>query len=101
MATTGQVIDGEPNVACQALALKRALVQLVADAGMTAIDQPTMDLLNKPVDLAYMQKFGGGTTAHATARATQASARVGNFAVAQVESHLAAIDARLKALGGS
>ena len=99
--STGSIIDGEPNTACQALALKRALVQLVADAGMAAIDATTMALINAPIDYAFMQKFGGGTTAHAATRATQASARVGNFAAAQVESHLADIDKRLMQLGGS
>lgn len=97
----GTVIDGEPNVAAKCLALKRALVQNVADAAYKSIDDATMALLMVPVDLNHMYKFGGGTTAHATTRGTQASARVGNFAAAQVESHLAEIDSRLKVLGGS
>lgn len=99
--SVGSVIDGEPNVAAQALALKRALVQVVADAAYKSIDDATMELLMVPVDLNHMYKFGGGTTAHATTRATLASARVGNFAVAQVESHLADIDKRITQLGGS
>jgi hypothetical protein len=97
----GTVIDGEPNVATQALALKRALVEIVADAGMAAIDTTTMALLNQHVDLAYMQKFGGGVAIDKGQRATVASARVGNFAAAQVETYLAAIDAQLKKLGGT
>jgi len=97
----GTTIDGEPTNATKALALKRALVETVADAGIGAIDDTTMALLNVPVDLLHMYKFGAGTTAHNTTRTTLASSRVGNFVAAQVETHLAAIDNRLKQLGGS
>lgn len=99
--SVGSVIDGEPNIAAQALAIKRALVQVIADAPYKSIDDATMALLQVPVDLNHMYKFGGGTTAHAPTRGTLATARVGNFVAAQYESHLADIDARLKALGGS
>lgn len=99
--STGSVIDGEPSVAAKALALKRALVETVADAGINGIDNVTMALLNTPVDLLLMYQFGGGTTAHNTTRGSLASSRVANFAAAQVETHLAAIDTRIKQLGGS
>jgi len=97
----GTVIDGEPNVAAKCLALKRALIQNVADAAQGSIDGATMDLLQLPVDLLHMYHFGGGTTAHATTRQTVASSRVANFNVAQVESYLAAIDAKITKLGGT
>jgi|SRR5579864_72784 len=96
----GSIIDAEPTTAAKVLALKRALVETVADA-YPGIDNTTMDLLNFQVDLLHMYKFGGGTTAHNTTRLTLASSRVGNFAAAQVETHLAAIDARIKQLGGT
>lgn len=99
--SVGSIIDGEPNTAARALALKRALVEVVSDAGSGAIDDTTMALLNTPVDLLHMYKFGGGTTVHNTTRTTLASSRVGNFVAAQYESHLAAIDVRIKQLGGS
>ena len=97
----GTTIDGEPNVACQALALKRALIETVSDAGLKNIDDTTMALLNKQIDLVHMFKFGGGVTSHNGTRTNAGSARVGNFAVADVENHLAAIDLQLKKLGGS
>jgi hypothetical protein len=97
----GTTIDAEPNPAAQALALKRALVELIADATPAAIDATTLDLLMKPVDLRHMLKFGGGTTSHNTTRTQAASLRVANFNVAQVENHLADIDKRIKALGGA
>lgn len=97
----GSIIDGEPNVAAQVLALKRALIETVSDAGVKNIDAKTLALLVQPVNLEHMLKFGGGVTSHNTTRITTASARVSNFEVAQVENHLAAIDTQLKALGGS
>ncbi|SRR6266699_1738944 len=97
----GSVIDGQPNVAARALALKRALVETVADAGAGTIDDATMALLTSYVDLLHMYKFGGGTTAHNVTRTTTATSRVGNFVAAQTETHLASIDVRLKQLGGS
>lgn len=97
----GTTIDGEPNVAAKVLAIKRALIQNVADAAQGAIDSTTMNLLNTQVDLLHMYRFGGGTTAHAPTRGTQASSRVGNFNVAQVESHLADIDKQITKLGGT
>src|SRR5690242_20155764 len=97
----GTTIDGEPNVACQALALKRALVQLVSDAGLSAIAGKTMVLLQIPVDYSHMQKYGGGVTAHAATRTQPGSQRVQIFSVSVVENHLADIDNQLKALGGS
>ncbi len=99
--SVGSTIDGEPNVAAKALALKRALVEVVSDAGSGTIDDVTMALLNTHVDLLHMYKFGGGVTAHNTTRTTLASSRVGNFVAAQVENHLASIDLRIKQLGGS
>ncbi len=99
--SVGSTIDGEPNVAAKALAIKRALVETVSDAGAGAIDDTTMALLNQPVDLLHMYKFGGGVTVHNTTRTTLASSRVGNFVAAQVENHLAAIDVRIKQLGGT
>jgi len=97
----GTIIDSQPNTACTVLALKRALIETVSDAGLTAIDPQTMALLALQVDLPFMNKFGGGVTSHNTTRTTPASARVQNFQVAKVEEHLADIDRRLKALGGS
>lgn len=97
----GTTIDGEPNTAAKALAIKRALIQTVADAAQGSIDNTTMALLNTPVDLLHMYRYGGGTTAHAATRGQQASARVGNFNVAQVESHLADIDKQIIKLGGT
>jgi len=97
----GSVIDGEPNVACQALALKRALIETVSDAGLANIDSKTMDLLMKQIDLRHMFKFGGGVTSHNTTRTNPGSARVANFVVQDTENHLADIDRQLKALGGS
>jgi hypothetical protein len=101
MATIGQTIDAEPSIAAQCLAIKRALVETVADAGLKAIDDQTLALLMVPVDLAFLQKFGGGITAHNTTRTNPASPRVGNFNVARVEEHLAAIDRQLIKLGGT
>jgi len=97
----GTVIDAQPNTACTVLALKRALIETVADAGLKAIDDQSMALLTQIVDLAFMGKFGGNVTSHNTTRTTPGSARVQNFQVAKVEEHLADIDRRLKALGGS
>ena len=97
----GTFIDGEPNIAAQCLALKRALVETVADAPQGKIDQATMDLLSFQVDLLHMYRFGAGTTAHNATRTTAASARVGNFVAAQHETHLAAIDLQIKKLGGT
>jgi hypothetical protein len=97
----GTTIDSEPNVAATALALKRALIETVSDAGLTAIDAQTMALLAFTVDLPFMQKFGGGVTSHNTTRTTPGSPRTGNFYTAKIEEHLADIDRRIKALGGT
>lgn len=99
--SVGSIIDAEPTAATKALALKRALIETVADAGASGIDPQTMALLTAQIDLLHMNKFGGGVTGHNTTRTTPASARVNNFAVAKVEEHLADIDRRLTALGGS
>lgn len=99
--STGTIIDGEPNVVCKALALKRALIETVSDAGPTAIDPASMALLTQIVDLQFMNKFGQGVTANNPTRINPGSARTGNFYTAKVEEHLADIDRRLKALGGS
>lgn len=99
--SVGSIIDGEPNVACQALALKRALIETVSDAGIKNIDAKTLALLVQPVNLEHMMKFGGGVTSHNSTRVNAGSARVQNFEVAAVENHLADIDRQLKALGGS
>src|SRR3954469_21950130 len=99
--SVGSIIDAEPNPACQALALKQALIETIADASLKAIDDGTMALLVKPVNLQHMNKFGGGTTSHNATRTNAGSARVGNFEVQAVENHLADIDRQLKKLGGS
>lgn len=99
--SVGSIIDGEPNAVCQALALKRALIETVSDAGATAFDAKSLALVTQVIDLNHMNKFGGGVTSHNTTRTAPGSTRVQNFQVAQVEEHLAAIDRQLKALGGS
>jgi hypothetical protein len=99
--SVGSTIDAEPNAVCKALALKRALIETVADAGATAFDPVSMALLTQAIDLNHMNKFGGGVTGHNTTRTAAGSARVQNFQVAKVEEHLADIDRQLKALGGS
>lgn len=99
--TIGSIIDAEPNAVCQALALKRALIETVSDAGAGAFDAKTLRLLRKEIDLEFMNNFGGGVTAHKTNRLTPGSTRVQNFNVARVEEYLADIDRQLLALGGS
>lgn len=97
----GSIIDAEPNVAAKCLAIKRALIETVSDAGTKNIDAKTLALINKNVNLDLMLKFGGGVTAHNATRTIPGSARVGNFEVAKVEEYLADIDRQLTALGGS
>lgn len=97
----GTVIDGESTTEQKCLALKRALIETVADAGPANISPKTLALLLVPVDLNFMLQFGGGTTARNGKRTQAGSSRSGNSHVAMIENHLADIDKQLVALGGS
>lgn len=99
--SVGTVVDGESTTEQKILALKRALIETVADCGPANISTKSLQLLLVPVDLNFVLQFGGGTTARNGKRTQAGSARSGNSVMAIVENHLADIDKQLVALGGS